>query len=385
MIAAGHICLAIQRETWGFFAGLALIVVGSGLFSTNISALLGLFYEENDERRERGFTLFYISINVGALLASLLCGIVAELYGWHYGFGLAALGMIGGNILFLCSQRILQGKGGLIASPPLGQKVFGFIWLFAAIPAVGFMIAEENSFLPLMPWLCILCLFSLGRKMYLSGAFKREHLINFGLYLIALAVFFAAEDQTASALLVFSERFATGTIAGIEIPPITLLSLNPLVIVLGGAMIGRWNNESPLKLILGGLILASTMFGGLALACYLIEPNELIPLELVAAVILVVSIGEVLLAPALFSYVSESSPKEWAGAAMGLIPLGFSLGNTLSGFLSKSMALDQEIIPSRSIYGEGFFHLAMLLLFVALLIIIVQPIMRRSLYASNPL
>jgi POT family proton-dependent oligopeptide transporter len=385
MIAAGHVCLAIQREAWGFFAGLACIVVGSGLFSTNISALLGLFYEENDERRERGFTLFYISINIGALLASLLCGIIAEMYGWHYGFGLAALGMIGGNVLFLCSQGVLQGKGSLISSPSFTQKAISYMWLFAAIPAVGFMIAEENSFLPLMPWLCLLCIFSLGRKMFLSGSFKKEHLINFGLYLIALAVFFAAEDQTASALLVFSERFATETIAGWEIPPITLLSLNPFIIVLGGAMIGRWNSGSPLKLIMAGLVLASAMFGMLSIACYFIDPHGLIPLSLVAATIIVVSIGEVLLAPAIFSYVSETSPKEWAGAAMGLIPLGFSLGNTLSGFLSKSMALDQELIPSRSIYGEGFLHLAMLLLFVALLIIIVQPIMRRSLYASNPL
>lgn len=385
MIAAGHIFLAIQRESWGFFAGLALIVVGSGLFSTNISALLGLFYGENDERRERGFTLFYISINIGALLASLLCGIVAEMYGWHYGFGLAAIGMISGNLLFLFSQRILEGKGQFqSASPNITQKAIGYLLLLVAIPLSGIMIAWEDSFLPLMPWLCLFCLFGLGRKMFLSGAFEKVKLFHIGLYLVALAIFFAAEDQTASALLVFSERFATQTIAGFEVPPITLLSLNPLIIVLGGAMIGKWSTGSPSKLITAGLLLASLVFGGLSAACYFTNPNESIPLALVATTIIVVSIGEVLLAPAIFSYVSEASPKEWTGAAMGLIPLGFSLGNTLSGFLSKSMAFDQEIVQSRAIYGEGFLHLGLLLLFVAVFIQMVQFIIRRTLYASHP-
>ncbi len=242
LIATGHICLSVQSETWAFFSGLSLIVVGSGLFSSNISALLGLFYEEDDPRREVGFTLFYVGINIGALIASLLCGVIGEVYGWHYGFGLAALGMIGGNLLFLCNRKILEGKGEFIGeSPQIGEKILGYSLLFAALPICAIMIAWEDIFLHVIPCFALLCVIVLGRKMVLSGKFSTTHLINLGLYLVALALFFAAEDQTASALVVFSERYATKTFAGISIPTTTLLSLNPFVVILGGAIISRLN------------------------------------------------------------------------------------------------------------------------------------------------
>lgn len=385
LIAAGHVCLAFQSLPWAFFAGLALIVVGSGLFSTNISALLGLFYGEDDPRRESGFTLFYVGINVGALLASLLCGVVTELYGWHYGFGLAAIGMIVGNLFFLFYQNLLEGKGELTSSPQLPQKFIGHLLLLAALPASAIMIAWENVFLHLMPWLCLLCVIILGRKMRASGSFTTKNLMNLGLYLAALAIFFAAEDQTASALLVFSDRYATKTIAGFDIPIATLLSLNPFVIILGGALISRLQNVTPLKLVLSGLLLASAMFGSLTLACQFPNAQGLVPLAIVATAILVISIGEVLLAPAIFAYFSEIAPKGWSGATMGVIPLGFSIGNALSGFLSKSMAVSEEATVAKALYGygEGFTHLALLLLFVAIIILIAQPILRRSIHASH--
>lgn len=386
LIAAGHICLSVHTHSWAFFAGLSLIVVGSGLFSTNISALLGLFYQEGDPRRERGFTLFYVGINIGALLASLCCGVVGEIYGWHYGFGLAAVGMIVGILLFQFCQHLLEGRGELIGEPPQKkQKCIGYFLLFAALPVCAVMIAHENIFLPMMPILCLLCVFSLGRKMILSGCFTTKTMINLWLYLMALALFFAAEDQTASALLVFSERYATKSIAGIDIPATTLLSLNPLVIIVGGAMISRISASTPQKHVIAGLILAAAMFAALTIACHLPNQQGLVPLVIVAAAITVISVGEVLLAPAIFSYFSEASPKGWSGATMGLLPLGFSLGNALSGFLSKSMAVREgaSLVEGREAYAEGFIHLSLLLLFVAVTIMMTQFLIRRAYHYSS--
>ena len=109
LIMSGHLTLALG-ESFLFFRALALIIVGSSFFSTNLSALLGLFYGENDARRESGFTLDHAAINLGSLLASLLCGYVGELLGWNYGFGLAAIGMLSGNLTFLLSLSCSSGR-----------------------------------------------------------------------------------------------------------------------------------------------------------------------------------------------------------------------------------------------------------------------------------
>ncbi len=380
LIAAGHICLAAHSVPWFFFVGLSLIVVGSGLFSTNISALLGLFYEDADPRRESGFTLFYVGINIGAILASLLCGFVAEIYGWHYGFGLAAIGMIAGNLLLLKFQYLLEGKGKLIAIPKVRQKIIGYLGLIALIPATAVMIAYEDIFLHLMPWGCLLCVVCIGKKMIASGNFSRKLLINLGLYLAALAIFFAAEDQTASALLVFSERFAASTALGIHIPTATLLSLNPFVIILGGALVSKLQTVKPLKLIILGLLLASIAFASLTIVCHFPGQDGLVPLEIVVGAILIISMGEVLLAPAIFSYFSEIAPKGWTGVTMGLIPLGFSTGNAISGFLSKSMVAQDGASVDEALaqYGEGFTYLALLLLLVALFILLSQGLIPKT-------
>lgn len=348
LIAAGHICLSLQTAPWAFFSGLGLIVVGSALFSSNISALLGLFYEEDDPRREGGYTLYYIGFNIGALLATLLCGIVAELWGWHYGFGLAAIGMIAGNLLFIGLQGILEGKGNLERENP---SYMGYGLLVLAFPLCTLMMIWESVFLPLMPVMCIAFLLYMGRKMWFSGKFSKETLALLGLYLGALSLFYAAEDLTASALLVFSERFAEESI----FPVTSLLSLNPFVIIVGGVILSRWISGQTHHLVAAGLMLSTLAFCCLALVCSF--SAEQVPLAVPAIAITVISMGEVLLGPAIFAFCSQIAPKGWSGATMGLIPVGFSLGNTLSGFLSKSMSDAGSI----SDYGVGFLQISLLL------------------------
>lgn len=116
LIGFGHLCLSMEGTSSMFFLGLSLIVVGSALFSTNLKALVGQLYEENDSRREAGFTLFYAGINLGGFLAAVSCGYVAQSYGWHAGFSLAALGMfIGLGVLFKYCY-LLKNRGGTPAN-----------------------------------------------------------------------------------------------------------------------------------------------------------------------------------------------------------------------------------------------------------------------------
>jgi POT family proton-dependent oligopeptide transporter len=377
LIAAGHVCLSIESHFWVFLSGLALIVVGSGLFSSNISALLGLFYEDDDARREKGFTLFYMGINIGALLATFICGVIGETYGWHYGFSLAAIGMIIGNVLFLYYHELLEGKGELLQKPPeRKKKIFSYILLLMTLPACAMMIAWEDIFMPIMPCLCLLGILYVGKKMIQSESFTKEKLTNIGVYLAALAIFYAAEDQTACALLIFSERYATDAVAGIPLPITTLLGLNPFVIIFGGFLVNKLNigKNASSWLVLTGLLLAAAVFAGLSIACLFPNQEGLIPLEFVAMGILIISLGEVLLGPAILSHFSKVAPKEWLGVTMGLIPLGLSLGTAISGIFSKWMAVGKSASANAlEIYMIEFSHLSLLLGLMALLVLLGQP------------
>ena len=110
ILVAGHTILAVDT-IWAFFLGLGLIVIGVGLLKPNISTMVGGLYKQGDIRRDQGFTIFYIGINIGAFLAALIVGAVGEKYGWHYGFGLAGIGMLLGQLVFMWGQKFLQGIG----------------------------------------------------------------------------------------------------------------------------------------------------------------------------------------------------------------------------------------------------------------------------------
>ncbi len=110
LLCAGHGILAVNA-LWAFYAGLGLIILGVGGLKPNISTMVGGLYEQGDERRDKGFTIFYIGINVGAFLSALLVGYLGENYGWHYGFGLAGIGMVLGQIVFMWGQKYLKGIG----------------------------------------------------------------------------------------------------------------------------------------------------------------------------------------------------------------------------------------------------------------------------------
>ena len=113
LIMCGHVCLSLT-DTSFFYLGLSFIIAGTGFFKSSISSLVGELYAQNDPRRDSGFTLFYMGINIGAFTASLLCGYLGETYGWSYGFGAAGIGMLLGLIIFLWGQEYLDGN----AEPP---------------------------------------------------------------------------------------------------------------------------------------------------------------------------------------------------------------------------------------------------------------------------
>jgi proton-dependent oligopeptide transporter, POT family len=123
-MAAGHLLMTVQTEL-AFFGALALLIVGNGFFKPNISTMVGALYAEGSPKRDGGFTIFYMGINLGAAMSPLLCGYIGETYGWHYGFGLATLGMLIGLAVFVAPIRVTQG---MIATGALGTAVSLFVF-----------------------------------------------------------------------------------------------------------------------------------------------------------------------------------------------------------------------------------------------------------------
>lgn len=381
IMMSGHLCMALGDHSQFLFAGLALIIVGSGLFSSNISALLGLFYGPEDDRREEGFTLFYVGINLGALLATLLCGWVGETYGWHYDFGLAAGGLLLGLSAFFFFGSALEDKG----YPPRRIKkreitglALGFSILVLAVMAV---LTMEHIFLGLIVPVCILLVGYTLLQLMWDKALNMRNLILFLLFLGAMVVFYAAEDLAASSLLIFNDRYGTGMVGNLSIPSTWMLGLNPLVVMVGGYLVARFfkrgkKGDSLLPVVLA-LFAAAGSYA--ALACLLEIEVEAIPTLAIMAVILVLAIAELFVGPAFYAFCSHAAAEKHQGMMMGLVPMGFSLAAVLSGYMNKSMALeDAAEVGSIFLFTQGFNNIAFYLLTTAVVIAVSFWILKKN-------
>lgn len=366
LIAAGHLTLAVGSQRQVFFPALALIIVGSSLFSTNLSALLSLYYADEDPRRESGYTLYYAMINLGALLAGLLCGYIGERLGWHFGFGLAAIGMLMGNMTLHFFGKILEGKG-CETKWRRSKKTWISMGLLVGVGVlcVSQGLANEDSVLPFVPWICFLAVVYVSFRLFNSAGPKK--LARLILCLLGLALFFAAEEQMGSSLMLFSDRHVSKTLLGIPIPPAALQSINPAVIILFGTLMNFVCRRLPggtLRLVIP-FGMAAAAFGGLAAACS--DAMLPIPIVCVMAAILLISCAELMIGPSAYSICSELATEGNKGMVMGLVPIGFSLASAIGGFLSKRMAIEEQM-PSLAIYQEGFAMIAALLLLAAFII-----------------
>lgn len=368
LIAAGHLTMAFDL---GFFLGLALIILGSSLFATNISALLGSFYGQEDPRRESGFTLFYAAINIGALLASLVCGYVGEKYGWHYGFGLAAIGMFIGNIALYLYRPLLEEKGLPPKSLNKKEKLLLFSYALVALALLSMTMQEALFVLPLLPWLSLCCFGYVIHRLF-KGGIRSFILCGLALYFGAQVLFFAAEDQIGSSLMVFNERFADKVMGSITFPSSLLLSINPLTIILVGMVGSFWNitqdsaNSLQKKTISLNVVLAFLLggicFSALAFLCSIRESYGSISVGFLVMIVFVISVAELMIGPAVYSFCSKIAPEKEKGLVMGLVPIGFSLASFLGGHLSNIMAFaDGDVKQPIALYQEGFALIAYIL------------------------
>ncbi|MFN0065314.1 MAG: MFS transporter [Chlamydiales bacterium] len=323
LMAAGHLLFE-----YAFFCGLTLLVVGNALFSPNVMALLGRFYSLKDARRERGFSLFYVIMNCGALLATLLCPLLATRCGYQVGFGLAAIGMgIGVVTLFLYARELRVEENN-------SRAWIGYFGVFGSLGIVYLLLHGEKILLPVLPFVAMLLFFVIARPL-------KELLYLFG----ALVAFFGIEEQMSSSFMLFAEKVLL-----LGFSPALLLTINPMIVLSCGSVVSRYMG----KISRFRLVLPFILVGGVFLILGSFSPS----FSLLVGTMAMISFAELMVGPYVFSEVSALSTK---ATTMGLIPLGFSIASFLGGAISKGVA--------KVGYSPGFIIIGSAALVVALMLI----------------
>ncbi len=389
IIAMGHFTLALPL-TQTFFLGLILIVLGTGLLKGNISTIVGNLYGDNDDRRESGYTIFYMSINIGSTLGFLICSYLGEKIGWHYGFGAAGVGMSFGVYQYI-KYRHLLGSAGANPNSMSDEKrsklikwtKISLIGMFIVIGTglLGLISIEprlfaENFayFLTIIAGLYFIYLFLLAG---LNADEKKNLLLLFILF-IGAAAFWSGFDQSASSLSIFARDYTDLSVGSFIIPIGWLQFANPiLVVIFAPIFAGIWahlgrinmNPSLPLKFAIGLLFMAFS-FIIMIYAVNLAMVSAPVGMQWLLITYAIQTWGELALSPIGLAAFSRYSPKRYMGQMFGLWFLASAIGGVLAGLLGGD-ALEgglETISPVFSFMIQYYLIIAVVLIVLSFVI-----------------
>lgn len=304
LLVAGHGILAVE-EMWAFYTGLVLIVLGVGMLKPNISTMVGGLYPKGDIRRDKGFTIFYIGINLGAFLSSLIVGYVGEVYGWHYGFGLAGIGMALGFVVYAWGQKYISHVGSYIGN--------------------SISIEEKEA-----------------AKRPLNKV-EKDRVIVLLLSFVLVIMFWGAFEQAGGLMNIYTLEKTDRFIGGFEIPASVFQSLNAMFIIfLGTAVAGFWAKRklkgklasSLFKMTLGLIIMGAGFFFMTGATAQFEATGSSAMYWLVFAY-LFHTIGELCLSPVALSFITKLAPLKYASIMMGVYFAMTGFGSKLAGLLGE--------------------------------------------------
>lgn len=395
-LSAGYALLAMPWPNV-FYPALATIIVGNGLFKPNISTLLGMLYRFDDANRDSGFTIFYVGINLGVLLAGLSSGYVKDHFGWHAGFGIASVGLIIGLGIFAIGLK--YGDMHYQHAHPLARKKFlskPWLLLYALLSIAGLSFILQNNFLGnwLLPAAGILLLgfmFFLIQKQ--TEINDRKRLFVLMLLSISSIVFWMLFLQMFFSTNLFIDRLVNKHWFGINIPTTVFYTLESIFVILIGPLFAwSWqslsqnnNNPSPIIKFVFGIIFVGFGFLILTISTYFSNSDYLInPLWIVLSYFLV-TVGELLLSPIGLSAVTLLSPPRLAGLMMGIWFVALGFGGQFAGMLAKLSSVPEftQNAAMLPIYRQAFLQYALLAWGVAVLLFVIYLLLRKVLRESS--
>ena len=372
LIAFGHLSIALSA-LWGtlfFFLGLVLIVLGTGLFKTCISVMVGSLYREGDSRRVGGFSIFYMGINLGSLIAPFICGWLQKEYGWHWGFGIGGLGMLVALVLFRFNAipQMLKFNNAMnldtsweqptIQRKNVGVWVAGIMAILVAViimAATGAIVIDPLVIVTNMTYIISITVVGYFAYLFIFGNFdatEKKKLVVCLLLMIASAFFWAAFEQKPTSFNLFAKDYTQRQFGSWEMPALWFQSFNPIFIVLLAPVfsllwvkLAKKNMEpsSVMKFAMG-LICAGLGFGLMMLAAKSVLAGGgngamVSPLWLTGS-ILMLTLGELCLSPVGLSSMTNLAPKQIRGQMMGLWFASIAMGNLVAGLIAGGVRAD---------------------------------------------
>ncbi len=356
LLCIGHGTLAIESET-AFFTGLAFIVAGVGLLKPNISTMVGGLYQPGDARRDKGFSIFYIGINIGAMLASLIVGVVAYNYGWHYGFGLAGIGMLLGQAVYMLGQKYLKQVGNAPTATQRKNEA-SLMDLYKQLPkhnlplivtglllAVSFYVLFSKSIPYGLLAIFLTAITAMLMMIYQElDKIQRDRFVVLLISFIIVIIFWGAFEQAGGLMNIYTEKYTNREVLGITIPAAVMQSWNPLFIIIFGVPVAnfwyRWKKKgheasSLFKMMVGLIIMGSGFLWMRGAALQYQEVGQSALFWLILAY-LFHTIGELCASPVALSFITKLAPVKYASLMMGVYFAVTGLGNKLAGIVGES-------------------------------------------------
>jgi POT family proton-dependent oligopeptide transporter len=354
LIMFGHIALAIPGSLTLFFVSMVLIIIGTGLLKPNVSTVVGEIYDIKDLRRDAGFSIFYMGINLGAFIAPLIVGTVGMKYNFHLGFGLAAIGMFLGLLVFVFTKKKNLGLAGALVANPLSQvekkKVYTQFGIVAVILAVliAFTISKGlltfQSFIAtvgILGFVIPFCYFVVMYRSPKTNSEERSRIIAYIPLFLASVMFWAIEEQGSTILANFADKRTQLDFGGMHISPAWFQSLNPLFIIVLAPIIGslwvKLGNRQPSipKKFSLGLLFAGLSFIVILVPAWIGGTDALVnPLWLVLSYFIVV-VGELCLSPVGLSATTKLAPAAFSAQTMSLWFLSNAAAQALNAQIVK--------------------------------------------------
>ncbi|MFE6845789.1 peptide MFS transporter [Streptomyces sp. NPDC057686] len=353
VIMTGHFLLAVPA-TVSFFIGLALIAAGSGVLKANISTMVGQLYrDENDPRRDGGFTIFYMGINLGAFVAPLTIGWVGQEVNWHIGFAMAGVGMALGLLFYFIGFRHLNPVSNQVPSPLSAEEKSsvvkkGLIWLGVAAAAYAIIglagiFTINYALWPLTIAGLILpawAILRIKRDKDLSVV-ERSRMSAYVWFFAAAAIFWAIYDQTGSTLALFAKDSTDSTLFGFSFPESWFQSLNPLFVMalapvfawLWVALARRSKEPTTLAKFSFALVMIGASFGVMMVAQGLAGGDTKVSPMWLVAVYFIQTVGELTLSPVGLSLTTKLAPQKYASQMMGVFFLAVTAGDSTIALL----------------------------------------------------
>ena len=404
LLVIGHLGMTIETNEQIFYLSLALIVSGVGFLKPNISTMVGALYEEGDPRRDSGFTIFYMGINIGAFTATLLCGYLGEQVGWAYGFGAAGIGMLFGLIIFLWGQKYLEG----LAEPPSNkflQKMHGISYEYWAYISGIFMV--------LVTWFLVQNSQLVGQLLGGFGAVfigawllyalfrcapdERDRLIVVGILILFSLIFWALFEQAGSSLNILTDRGVNRVMFGWEVPASMFQSLNagfiftiaPLFAMLWITLAKRnMEPSTPIKFSIGIIFVG---LGFLALVYGMSSSQGLqTGIFWIILIYLLHTLGELCLSPVGLSSVTKLSPQRIVGFMMGMWFFASAAGNYVAGLIARATASESSEVSNdifnlaqKQSFMDVYTDVGLIAIACGIFLALLTPILKKLMHGTS--